>query len=457
MEILYYYEQEKFEKTKPLRNECKLKLAGDDMFINYTAEYSVEYIRFGRTNQINYEHGLSYNIKDGKFTVIYRILNKKDNTHNMYKTLSRVKKNNFELLLDLTHGGFYSGEKRYNFWGIKYRRACVDMLKIISEKLGKELILNDKDHVINPLYDMLVEHHLSVNNIKWHNNVYNDICQVYPKRKWLKLNDNKFLPASLDGLGIKSKLLVGVLSTTDKKINLTSLKFLCNLFGENYVDYFKEFDWLSIVSEPMKKTKKYQCEDEHEKRAITRSLKTYSEVDSILNEGVLTTISNIFSLKAFLKEKGLSLKIKSRTANDLLGLKDSWELHKKHYKLGYKSKYSLPEEMIADIETPITIGEKTFTPSLILSEDDFRFEGMKMKNCMARQFNVANLYIHLALSLDRKRVNLQYRRGMLNQSKGKANTTTPKEFTDAIEIISTKMSKYNEVTPKKVMYDIISN
>jgi hypothetical protein len=46
---------------------------------------------------------------------------------------------------------------------------------------------------------------------------------------------------------------------------------------------------------------------------------------------------------------------------------------------------------------------------------------------------------------------------MLNQSKGKANTTTPKEFTDAIEIISTKMSKYNEVTPKKVMYDIISN
>jgi hypothetical protein len=340
---------------------------------------------------------------------------------------------------------------------VKYRNSCINILKIISDKLSHNLVLTNKDHTINPLYDMLVEHHLTINNIKWHNNVYNDICQVYPQKKWLKLNDNKFLPAILDNLGIKSKLLVGNLSTTDKKINIRSLKFLCNLFGDNYVDYFKEFDWLTIASEPMKKSKNYRCEDEHEKKAITKSLKTYSEVDSILNDGILTTISNVFSLKEFLKEKGLSLKVKSRTANDLLSLKDSWELHKKHYKLGYKSKYSLPEEMITDIETPITIGEKTFVPSLILSEDDFRSEGVRMKNCMARQFNVANLYIHMALTLGNKRVNLQYRRGMLNQSKGKANTTTPKEFAEAIEVLSSKMGKYNEINPKKIMYDIISN
>jgi hypothetical protein len=255
MEILYYYEQEKLEKNKPLKNECKLKLAGDDTFINYTAEYYVEYMRFGKTNFITYEHGLSYSIKDGKFTVIYRILNKKENTHNLYKTLSKVKKNDFELLLDLTHSGFYSGEKRYNFWGVKYRRACIDMLKIMSEKLGYTLVLTNKDHVVNPLYDMLVDHHLKANNIKGHNNVYNDIRQVYPQKKWLKLNDNKFLPAALDGLKIKSRLLIGSLSSTDKKINIKSLKFLCDLFGENYVDYFKEFDWLTIACEPMKKSK----------------------------------------------------------------------------------------------------------------------------------------------------------------------------------------------------------
>lgn len=456
MEILYYYEQEKYERKKPLKNECKLKLAADSSFINYIAEYYVEYMRMGKINFVTYEHALSYNIQTGKFTVIYRIINKKENTYDIYRNHNRIKKNDFELLLDLTQSGFYSGEKRYNFWGVKYKRACADILKLIAEKLNYTETLTNKDHVVNPLYDMIVEHHLTTNKIKWHDNVYYDICQVYPKKKYLKLNDNKFLPAALDGLGIKSRLLIGSLSTVNKRVDMKSLIFLCNLFGENYVDYFKEFDWLSIICEPMKKSKLYRCEDEHEKKAIAKSLKSYSEVDSVINDGILATLSNIFQLKEFLKTKGLNLKVKGKSCNDLVTLKDMWDLHKKHFKLGYKLMFSLPEEMISDIHTPITIGDKTFIPSLILTEDDFRIEGMIMKNCMARQFSVGNLYIHMSISLGRKRINLQYRRGMLNQSKGKANTTTPKEFKEVVEIINKKMINYKEVSPKRITYDIIT-
>jgi len=83
MEILYYYQQEKYEKTKNLKNECKLKLSSDDNFINYIAEYDIEYMRFGRINFVKYEHALSYNIKNGDFSVIYRIINKKVNTYNL--------------------------------------------------------------------------------------------------------------------------------------------------------------------------------------------------------------------------------------------------------------------------------------------------------------------------------------------------------------------------------------
>jgi hypothetical protein len=36
MEILHYYEQEKYEKNKPLRSEAKLKLAADDDFLIFT-------------------------------------------------------------------------------------------------------------------------------------------------------------------------------------------------------------------------------------------------------------------------------------------------------------------------------------------------------------------------------------------------------------------------------------
>lgn len=456
MEILYYYQQTKYEKTKNLKNECRLKLAGDETFLNYIAEFDVEYMRFGKINFIKYEHALSYNIKNGDFSVIYRIINKKENTYNLYKTSEKKRKNNFEYLLDLTYSGFYSGEKRHNFWGVKYKRACIDILTIISNKL-KLISLRDKDHVVNPLYDMLVEHHLIKKNIKWHNNVYNDICQVFPKKKWLKLNDNKFLPAALDSMGIKSKLLIGVLSNHDKKINMKSLKFLCNLFGENYVDYFREFNWLEFVGGPMIRTKKFVCEDEHEKKSILNSLKSYNEAENIINDEPLTLISSLYSLKEFLNSKGLSVKIKSKSFNELVSLKELWESHKKHFKLGYRLKYDLPDEMLIDVETPITINDKTFVPELILSEDQFRVEGFLMKNCMANQFGVANLYIHLSLSLGKKRVNLQYRKGSLNQSKGKANTNTPKEFKEAIEVVNQRMIKYKDVLPKKIAYDFITN
>lgn len=457
MEILYYHEQEKYERNRNLKNECKLKLFSFNNLIHYVAEYNIEYMRFGKINFVTYEHLLTYDAKTGNFNVTYRIINKKENTYNLYKTNEKKRKNNFDFLLDLTQSGFYSGEKRFNFWGVKYKKACVDILHIISKKLNHPVPPGDKNHIVNPLYDMLVEHHLITKKIKWHNNIYNDISQIYPQKKWLKLNDNKFLPAVLDGLGIKTKFLVGALSNLDKKINMKSLKFLCNLFGENYVDYFREFDWIEIVKDPMIRSKKFVCEDDHEKKSILNAFKTYDEAENILNDGPLTLISQLYTLKEFLGAKGLSLKIKSKSFNELVSLKDQWEAHKKHFKVGYKLKYHLPEEMITDIETPININDKTFIPELILTEDQFRVEGFVMKNCMARQFGVANLYIHMSLRIGRKRINLQYRKGILNQSKGKANTNTPKEFKEAIDIINQRMLNYKDISPKKTGYDFIIN
>ncbi len=75
---------------------------------------------------------------------------------------------------------------------------------------------------------------------------------------------------------------------------------------------------------------------------------------------------------------------------------------------------------------------------------------------MAKQFNVGLLYIHIAMSLNKKRINLQYRRGILNQHKGKANTNVPKEFTQAIDILTSRMSKYSTISPEKEKYDIIT-
>jgi hypothetical protein len=460
MEILHYYEQEKYEKNKPLRSEAKLKLAADDDFLIFTSEFYVEYLRLGRMNYLTYEHGLTINKNTGDFTVIYRLVNKKDNTHKLYQNTAKVKKNNFDMLIEITQRGFYGGEKRYNFWGVKYKRTISEIYKSIVKELkinleGKEY---EKDQAINPLYDMLVDYHLDKKGIKGHDNVYWHICEVFPKKKWLKLNDNKFLPAVLDQYGIKSRFLISTLSVKEKKckINLKSLRFLCTLLGENYVDYFREFEWNTICMEYIKSNKLFICENDAEKKAITKSLKTYSEIEAYINDGVLNTLFDLYTLKDFLKQNGLIVKLKSNSSHQLITLKDTWDLYKKHFKLGYKLRYTIPHEMIKDLEQEIIIDNQVFKPMLILSEDQFKIEGMIMKNCMAKQFNVGALYIHMAMSLNKKRINLQYRRGLLNQNKAKANTIVPQEFEPAIEILSKKMLKYSMVSPEKEKYDIIN-
>jgi hypothetical protein len=258
MEILHFYEQEKYERNKPLRSDAKLKLAGDNEFLMFTSEFYVEYIRMGRMNYLTYEHALTINKKTGDFSVGYRLINKKENTYKLHQNVAKVKKNNFEMLIELTQRGYYAGEKRYNFWGVKYKRALSQFHKIIVKELGIDLTGKDyeKDQSVNPLYDMLVDYHLDKKGIKGHDNVYWHICEAYPKKKWLKLNDNKFLPAVLDQYGIKTKYMVGALSVREgkNKINLKSLRFLCSLFGENYVDYFREFEWQSICMEYRKES-----------------------------------------------------------------------------------------------------------------------------------------------------------------------------------------------------------
>lgn len=459
MEVLFYHEQEKYERNKPLRNVCKLRLASDDDFLLFTSEFYIEYARMGRKNYLTYEHGLSVNKSNGDISVIYRLINKKENNYVLHKNIIRAKKNNFDMLIELTSRGFYTGEKRHNFWGVRYKRACLDVFKLILKDLNLDEVELDKEHKINPLYDILLDYHLAKKGIKGHDCVYWDICEAYPKKKYLKANDNKFVPAVLDQFKIKSKYLVGALSSrkpTIPKVNFKSVRFLCSLFGENYVDYIREFEWETICLEYMRSNKLFVCEDESEKRAIAKSLKKYSEMEVITSDGILNTIQDLFTLKEFLKENGLNVKIKGSNCHHLISLKESWELHKKHFKLGYKLKYELPEEMIRDLEEPIEFNGKIFKPALILTEDQFKMEGMIMKNCMAKQFTVGSIYIHASISLGNKRINVQYRKGYLNQNRGKANSTPPKEFNDAVDIFSVKMEKYKDVVPVKQKYDVIT-
>ena len=129
---------------------------------------------------------------------------------------------------------------------------------------------------------------------------------------------------------------------------------------------------------------------------------------------------------------------------------------KLHYKKGYRIRYSIPPVFTSEIEEDIVVNGLVFKPVILKTEEDFNLEGYLMKNCMGKQFINGSIYIFMSLTHKRKRINLQYRKGILSQSYGKANTQVDTFFNDAVEILNKKMSKYSDIEWKKEKYDFIN-
>jgi hypothetical protein len=463
MELLYIHQQEKTtKKTKSahgLDSDCVLKLFSDDNSLVFMSVFNTEYRRLNNINKLQISHGLTIHKATGDFNVFYQVNNSTDNKNVLYKNSYKTSKNNFDLLLDLSQRGLYSKEG-FRYWGAKYRKAALEICKLISIDLNMATLTPEKESVLNPLYDMLVDYHIGNKKIKAHDSIYWDIRYAYPKKKWLKLNDNKFIPAVLDQYGIKSNYLIGKLSTRTpdtEKINLNSLKFLCDIFGGNYVDYIKTFNWSDIIRHEMKYKKTFTCETENEKRSIAKALKSYSDAEQIIyTDDILTTIQNLFTLQKFLKQNGLNMRIKANNTNDLNTLHEIWNQHKKHIKTGYKLRYYIPDEMIEYVESPIELDGVIFKPKIILSEDQFKVEGMVMKNCMAKQFQMGLLFTHISLSSGKHRINVQYRKGNLNQAYGKTNTEVPDMFKPALVKLNERMLEFKHIQPKREKYDFIT-
>ena len=119
-------------------------------------------------------------------------------------------------------------------------------------------------------------------------------------------------------------------------------------------------------------------------------------------------------------------------------------------------RYLIDEDFVKEIEEDIVIDGLVFKPKILLTEDDFRIEGFNMKNCMSKQFAHGVIYIFASLQYKRKRINLQYRKGNLIQSYGKANTPVIEIFEEATNILTSRFKKYPTIEWKKDKYDFIT-
>lgn len=461
MDFLFKYNQEKSEKNIDGNSTCGLKLFYDGTTIIYNSIFEFNYQRYGNKKHVTFEHTLGIDTNTGDVTVKYDIINDGLTNERMFKTTTKTKKNDFSMLHDLIENGYIRGEKRKGYWGVKYNRAIENISSIILNllriKFNSDFLINKNHQTNSNLYVLIVDFHLDMKGIKGHNGVYDDIQTEYPKKKWLIKNDNKFLPAILDSYGIKSKYLIGELNKKyDRKIQIGSLNYICKLFGENYIDYLKQINWDKHCYDSVPNKKLHTLKNDSEKNHMVLTINKW-ETESIKTDSLIYSLNKLFTIREQLEQKGIDLKYTSKNDTDFDNLFENWIGIKRHFSRGYKLKYNLPEDFIKTIEEDIIINGEVFKPKLILNEDDFRVEGHKMKNCMSKQFPHGAIYIFVAMQFNRKRINLQYRKGNLVQSYGKANTPVNNIFNEASLILTNRFKHYPTIEWKKEKYNIITD
>lgn len=465
MDLLFSYSQQKKDKNRKRDesiSECLIRLHKHNDELTYEGIFDFDYDRYGTPRHVTFEHNLIVNLITGDVSVKYTIKNNLNIDEKMFRSTDQDKKNDFKLLFDLIENGIARGEKRRGYWGVKYERSVDKICDIFVQQIQpkfKSQFLKDKDYKLKPFYntifDMLVDYHLDIKGIKGHNAVYYDIQNDYPKKKWLDKNDNKFLPAVLDYYGIKSKYLIKELSQNVRQIQISTLNYFCKLFGDNHVEYLKKFIWEIHCYDTPPNKKLHYLKNESEKDFLVKVINDW-EIDTIKTDSLVYTLNKLFSIRDLLEQRGVNLKFKAKNDVEFDNIMETWSGLKLHFARGYKVRYLIPEDFVKEMEEDIVIDELVFKPKILLTEDDFRIEGFNMKNCMSKQFAHGVVYIFASLQHKRKRINLQYRKGNLIQSYGKANTPVIEVFEEATNILTSRFKKYPTIEWKKDKYDFIT-
>lgn len=430
---IFKYSQEKLGRKKDIISKCKLTLSLDSNILYYYADFNFINHKSGVPKIV---YGLMINLKTGNFETL------------LYETT----KNNFKILKLLSTNGFVDGIKKSGFWGMKYKDATDKIFKTIKDilisKTRNKFIKSKKyeSSEISLLYELVTDFHLSKRKIKFHDNAYYHLLQVYPKTEFLKINDNKLLPAILDEHKIKSKFLVGKLSSDPyNNVNLHALKYLCHMFTNNYLDYIKKFDWVSISKTSFNPIKFHTCRNEYEKKIITNLI-----IDATVNNNkilsILETIYKILELNDFFISKNFDLKLKITNSNEIDKLLEEWTLLKKNVSKGHLLKHGIPDDIVTYIEEPISINGRIFQPKLLLTEVDYLLEGMRMKNCLGSQFKHGAVLYYISLSYRGKKIDLEFDKNVLKQQFAKANTPVKKELFDKpIKVLTDRLTNYKDL------------
>jgi hypothetical protein len=140
MDLLLIHNQKKVDSKSGSASLCDLKLYSDDNNIEFVGTFDFDYQRWGTKKQITFTHTFNLNILTGDIVVGYRLNNNNLTDEKQFKSSYLTKKNSFKFLSELSENGFYRGEKRLKFWGVKYDRALESIKKLRTQKYSEPII-----------------------------------------------------------------------------------------------------------------------------------------------------------------------------------------------------------------------------------------------------------------------------------------------------------------------------
>jgi len=451
MDLLFEYNQEK-KNSKIFNSTACLKVLEDKNKITYIGEF---YFEFNNNVKLKVNHKLELDVVTSDFIVtIVHTTNG--------NIVEKTKKNNFKTLETLLEYGLIRGERIESYWGPQYKNATNIISTIFYNKVkdkfnnnyyNNSLFKNKSTHCL--MYRLIVNYFLDKRNIKSHDGIYFTIQNDFPSKKWLNKNDNNFLPALLDSYGIKSKYLIKEININNNtNFDLKVLKYVCNLFGSNYLDYIKNFDWKECTKNSFTCTKKHVITTEYEKKALVKVINEFSQKDNT-DKTIIQLIYKFLSNKDDVLKMDLNINFKFNNIDSFYKIHDNINGILKHKKRGYRVRYVFQSEFVKTIEDPIIIDNLTYIPKILLTEEDFIIEGHQMRNCMGSQFLQGIIFIYISLKSIHGTINLQFKNGRLIQERSKANSNVPETYRGAINILTDRMLKNKDIIWVKENFDII--
>lgn len=308
----------------------------------------------------------------------------------------------------------------------------------ILEIFNKNLNINITDN--NDLEKNILSFFINKKQIKVNNDYSHYLCNYYPTEKYLKKNGRKLILSILDKYNIKSKSTIKLLHNNNK-INLDTLKKLCDILGNNYYKYINLVNPIFFNKNFTSQKHKDFILSDNEKNNIVEIINDYT-LNTSYDYDIFNSFIDHFDMIEKIKDY-FDVKLTSKTFNSFSN--DHIELSKKlnFVKKGTSILYIFTQKVVDDIETPVNMFDKTFYPVILKREEEYTDEGIYMHHCVGTYADRDNSMI-ISIRTDDDRVTCEFntQTGKLIQSRHFFNKEPSDEMKVIVDLINIKTFKW---------------